>query len=477
MVEKNKRAPQPALPPSTTFIPPVSTSWLFLALSLSHTYLPTTSTLHLLKRQSGTYKAPEKYHPTVSFVQDPSTGEFVALEGAETLTREVTEGPMAESRRLGIELKALQAESDALDVKRRKLLKQIGNLVHDSVPVAESEEKNEVVREVGAKRGDKEGEYKLHHHHELLHMIGGYEPERGVKVTGHRGYFLTGPGVELNLALIQYALSFLNERGYKSLQTPFTMNKDVMAETAQLEDFDEALYKVSGDGDDEKYLIATSEQPISAYHRGEWIPEKQLPIKYGGYSTCFRKEAGSHGKDAWGIFRVHQFEKIEQFCITSPDDDASWKMHEEMLTAAEDFNKSLGISYRVIVLVSKELNNAAAKKYDLEGWFPARQEYKELVSCSNCTDYQSRDMEVRCGTKSANERSKRYVHMLNSTLCATTRTICAILEQNQTPEGVTVPEVLRPFVGGKTIWPYVNKPPKVQKKQPGNSGAGKKASK
>jgi len=240
--------------------------------------------------------------------------------------------------------------------------------------------------------------------------------ERGTKISGHRGFFLTDNGVDLNQALINYGLDFLRKRGYKKIQTPFMMRKDMMSKTAQLDQFDEELYKVTGDEDD-KYLIATSEQPISAFHSDEWFdrPEQQLPIKYAGYSTCFRKEAGSHGKDTWGIFRVHQFEKIEQvctlllvamlyrpfdsissslssplptsyqFCITDPA--SSWDMLDTMLGNSEAFYQSLGLPYQVVAIVSGALNNAAAMKYDLEAWFPFQGEYKELVSCSNCTDY------------------------------------------------------------------------------------------
>ncbi len=184
-------------------------------------------------------------------------------------------------------------------------------------------------------------------------------------MAGHRGYFLKGPGLLLNQALINYGLSFLGARDYTPLQPPFFMNRDAMAGVAQLSDFDEQLYKVSGEDGQEKYLIATSEQPLCAFHKGEWLPEKDLPLRYAGYSTCFRKEAGAHGRDTWGIFRVHQFEKVEQFVVAAPEDSA--RLQEEMITVAEDFYKSLGLAYRVVNIVSGELNNAAAKKYDLEG--------------------------------------------------------------------------------------------------------------
>lgn len=253
---------------------------------------------------------------------------------------------------------------------------------------------------------------------------------------GHRGYFLKQWGVFLNQALINYSLEFLvnrkiGDKSYTPLQTPQFMNKDMMAKTAQLEQFDEELYKVV-DGDQEKYLIATSEQPISALHADEWILKPDLPIAYAGYSTCYRREAGSHGKDAWGIFRVHQFEKIEQFVITEPE--KSWEAFDEMIATSEAFYQSLNIPYRIVAIVSGALNNAASKKYDLEAWFPFQGEYKELVSCSNCTDYQSRRLEIRFGTKTQTEMGKKYVHCLNSTLCATERALCCLMENYQTEE-------------------------------------------
>lgn len=255
-------------------------------------------------------------------------------------------------------------------------------------------------------------------------------------------------------ALINLAMGMLHTRGYTPLYTPFFMRKEVMQEVAQLSQFDDELYKVVGKGSEksedggieEKYLIATSEQPIAAYHRDEWIPTESLPIRYLGYSTCFRQEVGSHGRDTRGIFRVHQFEKIEQFCLTSPHDNKSWEMFDEMITNAEDFNKMLGIPYRIVSIVSGALNNAAAKKLDLEAWFPGSGAFRELVSCSNCMEYQARRLKVRYGqTKKMNQEAD-YCHMLNATMCATTRAICAILENYQTEDGVLVPEVLGPFM-------------------------------
>ncbi|KAJ1446712.1 hypothetical protein M885DRAFT_545458 [Pelagophyceae sp. CCMP2097] len=372
--------------------------------------------------------------------------------------QEVSEAMLDELKELDRQRVDLEAQCDPQLQKVTKMLSAIGNLVDDSVVVSKDEAKdNEVVSSWQGPTGTARPTAPRSHH-ELLYMTGGYEPERGVRVAGHRGYFLTDVGVLLNQAIINYSIAFVRPRAYKVIQPPFFMNKDVMAGVAQLEQFDEELYHVQGSGDDDgggKYLIATSEQPICAYHKGEWLAEAELPLKYCGISTCFRKEAGSHGRDTWGIFRVHQFEKVEQFVIVDCDEGASRKMHEEMRECAEDFVKSLGFPYRVVNIVSGELNNAAVKKYDLEAWFPFQQTHRELVSCSNCTDYQSRAMEIRCGQKKAGQNEKKYVHMLNSTLAACGRTICCLLENYQTDDGVNVPEVLRPFMGGMAFMPFV----------------------
>lgn len=355
---------------------------------------------------------------------------------------------------IGETIVAKELEQKNAKITVDKKIGTVGNIVDDSVPVSKDEDKdNKITKTWGNPRP---AGPDILNHHDLLYRIGGYEPERGVGVGGHRAYFLRDMGVLLNQALMMYGTTFLRGKGYSVLQPPYMMKKDVMAGVAQLEQFDEELYKVTGDGEDnDKYLIATSEQPICAYHKDEWLAEKSLPMQYCGVSTCFRKEAGKHGKDTWGIFRVHQFDKIEQFVIVEGDLEASQAKHEEMLGMAEEFYQSLGFPYHVINIVSGALNNAAAKKYDLECWFPGYGDYRELVSCSNCTDYQSRAMEVRCGIKKLGDREKKYVHMLNSTLCATGRAICCLLENYQEADGVRVPEVLVPFMGGITFMPFV----------------------
>jgi len=413
--------------------------------------------------------------------------------------KEPCEEEVAKMKAMQQDIKEKEADLPDMEAKRDALLGRIGNMVDPEVPISNDEDEDNLVVALSPMPVEAESNEKLLPcplgkiqytlpetkpltHDELLWRIGGYEPARGQNVAGARAYFLTNAGVLLNQAIINYGIAFLTARGYNILQPPYMMNKEVMAGIAQLEDFDEQLYKVSGKTDDtegssEKYLIATSEQPICAYHKGEWIDPKELPLRYAGISTCFRKEAGSSGKDIRGIFRVHQFEKIEQFCLTGDDFELSQAEQKRMLKAATDFYDSLGLGYRVVCLVSSELNDAAVKKYDLEGWFPGQGTYRELVSCSNCTDFQARGCGVRCGqkTKTANDLTARasYVHMLNSTLCATGRGICCILESYQTPEGVIVPEVLRPYMGGMEFLPFVRGPPEITK----GEKAGRKAKK
>lgn len=400
-----------------------------------------------------------------SFAVDQKRGERGQVQKEITAAFKAKQKPsedlMARKAALDKAVEELESALAPLAAIRDRLLGSIGNIVHDSVPVSNDEDAdNDAFVHWPGKVGEGYTPPDVSiPHHQLLWMIGGYEPDRGVKVAGHKGYFLRDAGVLLNQAIVNYGLAFARARGYSLLQPPYMMNKDVMAGVAQLSEFDEALYKVTGESD--QYLIATSEQPICGFHKSEWLQESTLPLKYCGLSMCFRKEAGSHGRDIWGIFRVHQFTKVEQFVLCEGDLEKSDAMQREMLAHAEALYQSLEIPYRVVNIVSGELNNAAIKKYDLEGYFPASyKEYRELVSCSNCTDYQARAMEVRCGSKKAGEREKRYVHMLNSTLAACTRTMCIILENFQTPSGVRIPEPLVPFMGGMTFLPFTRAPKK-----------------
>uniref|UniRef100_A0A8C0A250 serine--tRNA ligase n=1 Tax=Bos mutus grunniens TaxID=30521 RepID=A0A8C0A250_BOSMU len=412
-----------------------------------------------------------------------------------------------------------------LEAERFESLREIGNLLHPSVPISDDEDADNKVERIW---GDCTVR-KKYSHVDLVVMVDGFEGEKGAVVAGSRGYFLKelrvigqsdkehmccaqgvvgmdgqrqqtqiswdrgkmpsgkpskkdmGVLVFLEQALIQFALRTLAIRGYTPIYTPFFMRKEVMQEVAQLSQFDEELYKVIGKGSEksddnsyeEKYLIATSEQPIAALHRDEWLRPEDLPIKYAGLSTCFRQEVGSHGRDTRGIFRVHQFEKIEQFVYSSPHDNKSWEMFEEMIATAEEFYQSLGIPYHIVNIVSGSLNHAASKKLDLEAWFPGSGAFRELVSCSNCTDYQARRLRIRYGQTKKMMDKVEFVHMLNATMCATTRTICAILENYQTEKGILVPEKLKEFMppGLQELIPFVKaapidqEPSKKQKKQ------------
>uniref|UniRef100_A0ABI7ZJF7 serine--tRNA ligase n=1 Tax=Felis catus TaxID=9685 RepID=A0ABI7ZJF7_FELCA len=345
-----------------------------------------------------------------------------------------------------------------LEAERFENLREIGNLLHPSVPISNDEDADNKVERIW---GDCTVR-KKYSHVDLVVMVDGFEGEKGAVVAGSRGYFLKGVLVFLEQALIQYALRTLGSRGYTPIYTPFFMRKEVMQEVAQLSQFDEELYKVIGKGSeksddnsyDEKYLIATSEQPIAALHRDEWLRPEDLPIKYAGLSTCFRQE-------------------IEQFVYSSPHDNKSWEMFEEMIATAEDFYQSLGIPYHIVNIVSGSLNHAASKKLDLEAWFPGSGAFRELVSCSNCTDYQARRLRIRYGQTKKMMDKVEFVHMLNATMCATTRTICAILENYQTEKGIVVPEKLKEFMppGLQELIPFVKpapidqEPSKKQKKQ------------
>ncbi|KAJ9142619.1 Serine--tRNA ligase [Pleurostoma richardsiae] len=395
------------------------------------------------------YAATQK-NSAINEVQKRIAAKKKAKENADEL--------LQEKAAIEKEKQGLADTAAELDKQLKAKLNTIGNIVHKEVPVSDDEENNVTLR-TWAPEGVTVEKKDCLPHHEILARLDGFDPERGVKVAGHRGYFLKRWGVFLNQALINYGLQFLAERGFLPLQTPQFMLRGQMSKTAQLSDFDDELYKVlDGEPQNDKYLIATSEQPISAFHADEWLQPGQLPLKYAGYSTCYRREAGS-GKDISGIFRVHEFTKVEQFVLTNPEE--SWEMFSTMINNSEEFYKSLGLPYRVVAIVSGALNNAAAMKHDLEAWFPYQGEYRELVSCSNCTDYQSRALEIRFGQKKATDLKKSYVHALNCTLTATSRTLCCVLENYQTEEGFNVPEVLRKFLpGAPEFIPFVKEPPK-----------------
>lgn len=342
-----------------------------------------------------------------------------------------------EMKNMSLDIKKNQADlkctAESLKEEIDRLIYGIGNILEDEVPISKDDDGNVLVRKHDGFRKPIENPKP---YFELMKCY--TNPESGADVVGHRGYFLQGKMALLARALKNYAIDFLVSKEYEFIQTPVMMRREVMALTSQLSDFDDQLYKIEGD----LYLIATSEQPMTALFRGKTLTDNDLPKIFAGESLCFRKEAGAYGKDNSGIFRVHQFDKIEQFVLCKPED--STKIHEKLVEVSEEFYKSLGLTYQVVLISSGEMNDAASKKYDLEAWFPNSQKFRELVSASNCTDYQSRNLSVKYGYPQANKKIS-YVHMLNATLCAVQRTLCCIVENYQEEDKIIVPEVLRKY--------------------------------
>ncbi len=365
------------------------------------------------------------------------------------------QGKKQEADKLKKEASDLSGKITLLSTKEKTVLEKreedryrVGNLLHESVPLGEGEESNEIIRTVGKLPTFN---FSPLSHVDLITLIDGADTKKASELVGSRFYYLKGDIVSLNLALIQYALSKMINKGFTPLWTPFFIKYDIIKAAAELADFEEQLYKIQ---DEDLFMIATSEQSLASFHYDEIIEPEQLPIKYVGVSSCFRREAGSHGKDTLGIFRVHQFEKVEQFVFCSPED--SWNIFEELIQNAEELYKELKIPYRIVNIASGELNDNAAKKYDLEAWFPGSKTYREVVSCSNCTDYQARKLKVRMGIVGSNQK-KQVVHTLNSTAVATERTICCILENYQNKDhSVKIPEVLQKFMNGKKVINAIN---------------------
>ena len=347
--------------------------------------------------------------------------------------------------------KQIKEKIDHLEKKKVEYMEErekyryiVGNDLHESVPIGETEESNEIIREFAE---TPTFDFKPLSHVKLIQDIDGADTKKASEVVGSRFYYLKGDIVLLNLALLRFALDKLISKGYEPLWTPFFIKHEIMKAAAELADFENQLYKIH---DENIFMIATSEQTLAAYHYDEIIDPETLPLKYAGVSSCFRREAGSHGKDTLGIFRVHQFEKVEQYIFCKPEN--SWDLFEELILNAEEIYKELEIPYRIVNIASGELNDNAAKKYDLEAWFPSSGKFRELVSCSNCLDYQARKLKVRVGKVGASEK-KVIAHTLNCTAIATERTICCILENYQNKDGsVRIPKALQPYLNGKKLF-------------------------
>jgi len=350
---------------------------------------------------------------------------------------------IAEVQKLNKELTIKEAELGKVKDALTKDLMRLPNLMHESVPYGKDNHDNKSIREWGT---IKKSDFKLVNHAELAENLGIADFERAAKISGSGFAFMLGDLVMLNQAIIQYAMAKLIKKGFVPCEPPEMMRRKPYEGVTDIADFEDVMYKTEGD---DEYLIATSEHPIVAMLMNETIPEDKLPLKYAGLSVNFRKEIGSHGIDEKGFFRMHQFWKVEQLIFCKPED--SWKIHEEILKNAEDLFKDLKLPYRVVNICTGDLGIVAAKKYDINAWMPRSKEYKEVVSCSNCTDYQARRLGIRVKDIHGNNR---ILHTLNSTMVATSRAIVAILENYQNKDGsVSVPSVLQSFMGKKKILP------------------------
>jgi seryl-tRNA synthetase len=339
---------------------------------------------------------------------------------------------------VGNRILSLEEEKRLVESRYSLLIRNVPNIIHQSVPIGQNENDNVVIKHYGT---IKNFEFRPKDHVEIATSLDLVDIGRAAKISGARFYFLKKELVRMNYALIHFAIDFLSDKGYILAQPPYMIRRGAMEGAVILEDFEQVIYKINGE---DLYLIGTSEHALASMHMDEILNGNLLPIKYAGISTCFRKEAGAHGKDMKGIFRVHQFEKVEQFVYSRPDD--SWEEHDKMLTIAEEFYEKIGIPYRTVLLCSADLGKISAKTYDIEALMPGQGAYREIGSCSNCTDYQARRLRIRFKDKTNEETS--LVHTLNSTLVATERTMVSIMENYQTSNGdVEVPDILRKYMG------------------------------
>jgi seryl-tRNA synthetase len=345
---------------------------------------------------------------------------------------------ISEMKDIGNRIISLEKEMSRVESQFNLLIRCLPNIIDQSVPIGNNENDNVILQHHGK---IKKLDFKPKDHVEIATSLDLVDMERAAKISGARFYFLKKELVSMNYALILFALDFLSDKGYILTQPPYMIRRSAIEGSVILEDFEQVIYKINGE---DLYMIGTSEHALASMHMNEILNGKQLPIKYAGISPCFRKEAGAHGKDMKGIFRVHQFEKVEQFIYSRPED--SRKEHEKMLTITEEFYNIIGIPYRTVLLCSADLGKISAKTYDIEAWMPGQSAYREIVSCSNCTDYQARRLGIRFKDKTNEET--RLVHTLNSTLVATERTMVSIMENYQTSNGeIEIPDTLRKYMG------------------------------
>lgn len=346
---------------------------------------------------------------------------------------------IARMKAISDRLKDLRAAAAALEEEVEALYMRIPNVPHDSVP-AGGEEANAVVRAWGEPRRP---DHPVRPHWELGEELGILHLEAAARMSGSGFFVLAGDGALLERALINFMIDVHREQGYRELIVPYLVNRDAMTGTGQLPKLEEDMYRAEADG---LFLIPTAEVPVTNLHREETLRDEQLPLRYVAFSPCFRREAGSAGKDTRGLLRVHQFHKVEMVQFTRPE--ASWEALERLTDDAEEVLRRLELPYRVVMLAAGDLSFAAAKCYDLELWAPGVGKWLEVSSCSNFTDFQARRAGIRC----KGPGGTGFVHTLNGSGVALPRLMVALLENGQTPEGrVRVPAALRPYVGGREL--------------------------
>jgi seryl-tRNA synthetase len=346
---------------------------------------------------------------------------------------------LGEARGIDARITAVEKEVSQAEETSRSFLMRLPNLLHDSVPFGKDENDNVQTKTWGKMQ---KFDFPIKNHTDISLALNLIDVERAGKVAGARFFYLKGQGALLDMALMSFAMEEMVKKDYVPIEPPYLMRREPYEGVTSLGDFADVLYKVESE---DLYLIATSEHPMAAMFMNEVLKEDDLPIKLAGASPCFRKEAGVHGKDTRGIFRTHQFNKIEQFVFCKPED--SWKIHEELLHNAEDIVQKLGLPYRIVNVCTGDIGTVAAKKYDIEAWMPAQNAYREIVSCSNCTDYQARRLNIRYREKEG-APTKGFVHTLNSTAIATGRTMVALMENYQQADGtISIPKVLRKYMG------------------------------
>ena len=346
------------------------------------------------------------------------------------------------AKELANKVKAADAKRSELEAKTREYLLKISNLIDLEAPVG-GEEDFKVIEEIGKPRDFKVEGFEPKDHVELGKALKAIDTERGAKVAGSRSYYLTGPGAMLEFALVNFAISSAVKAGFIPVIPPVLVNPAAMEGTGFLGQAAENVYHLE---EDDVYLVGTSEVPLAAYHMDEIV--ENLPIRYAGYSSCFRREAGTYGKDTRGIIRVHQFDKVEMFSFVKPEEAKA--EHLRLLEWEKDFLKAMEIPFRVIDVASGDLGASAIRKFDCEAWIPTQGAYREVTSTSNCTEFQARRLNIRY----RDEAGTKPVATLNGTLVAVPRMIVAILENHQNQDGtVNVPKALRPFLGVDTLVP------------------------